>query len=357
MAQDGSSGYFDYAFRFPAADHTESNALSQDHGALFSSLGPLSDILEGSCLTEADSGSAGMLLHPLAVDDRNMDVTLQPESDTDDSLSLSAIHIDKISSCITSEPVPLPKNLIAAKLSAVPRFNYLFSHTWDAVQSHGPYRLDSAANLTCGLVGWPTLPDEKFVDTMDLAKQAMTSPQPPGPALDDLQLMHMLWLTTVPVMETVLCSNALTHDVFGWGMFGLTCGYQDPDPLFLQHKERLHKSLCALKLVQASEEYEITKARRSVHICAILILQDMRADWGRVRWGVAVKVCERWLAHLGWNTEAGSREEGPGMSDTLELEGSWIEEDGLWVWKDDEMVSRGRERDSRWSSHRRHSSH
>lgn len=141
----------------------------------------------------------------------------------------------------------------------------------------------------------------------------------------------------------------------------MSAGYREPDELFLSHKQRLHEALTIVRnlhlpvrdrglssMVGIDRMHELTRARRSLHICAIMLLQTMRKDWERVRWGIAIRVCERWLAHLGWGLNGG-----PGAAEEVkrQLEGGeggvgvWVEEEGLWSWKMEELKKkRARER-------------
>jgi len=44
----------------------------------------------------------------------------------------------------------------------------------------------------------------------------------------------------------------------------------------------------------------LAKARREIHICANLLLQQFsREEWRRVRWYHGVAVVEQWIKHLG----------------------------------------------------------
>lgn len=124
------------------------------------------------------------------------------------------------------------------------------------------------------------------------------------------------------LIETILDSNELELESFGWGMYALSSGYSPPtpDPLFETNRARLKVSLdhlpglnrkremgmeaaVKMKTPGAEKIFTLANANRSVHICATMMAQSIREDWKRVRWWHVISVVERWVGNLGWSQD------------------------------------------------------
>ncbi|KAF2874381.1 hypothetical protein BDV95DRAFT_539782 [Massariosphaeria phaeospora] len=203
----------------------------------------------------------------------------------------------------------------ATLLPPIPRFLYLLAAAKSLIAAHGPYTthpkttvFTRAATPSCNP---PTQKD--YAISFAIAKDCISSAQPDGPAKSDLQLFGLLWTTTIEAIDLLLESCHLDNESFGWGVFGLTAGYIDPDPLFSSMKSRLHEALCKfpdmenpkrgremLVIGGAQRVDGLVKARRQVHVMGNLMMQSFRADWGRCRWWYGVAVAERWIGRVGW---------------------------------------------------------
>jgi hypothetical protein len=160
------------------------------------------------------------------------------------------------------------------------------------------------------------------------AQDCIGSAQLDSPAKDDLMIFKHLWDATTALLEDILTTGNLDHESFGWGVYGLAAGYMVPpcESLddFKSQKARLHDALLALPsmgsperkreelVVKGERRVEVlVKARRQVHICASLLVQQFRReDWRHVRWGHGVKVAERWAEMLGLTAESNGRRKG-----------------------------------------------
>ncbi|KAF2659887.1 hypothetical protein K491DRAFT_712184 [Lophiostoma macrostomum CBS 122681] len=218
----------------------------------------------------------------------------------------------------------------ANRLPPIPRFNYLLHHTSCILQANGPYTIDFSGHLICHAKSKPSLSATRFAASLAAAQDSVNTElyprQPEGPVFEDLKIFHGLWDITTYILEEVLGGEmdrldqgkrqwgTLGIEAFGWGAWGLSAGYMEPDELFTSKRERLHNALTALitlneksmeegswavKVKPTGTVHTQATAKRSVHICATMLLQDMRRDWARVRWGHAIKICSRWMGNLG----------------------------------------------------------
>ena len=211
----------------------------------------------------------------------------------------------------------------AFRMSDIERFFHLLRNAKSLIKVHGPYTTYSGTTVFSRAPiphESSTVPSVKDIAlSLAAAQDSIDSTQPEGPAIDDLALFRRLWETAITILEELFENEELGQDSFGWGIFGLASGYMHPPAnnpaprnLFLLHKYRLHAALTSLPSMDSSvhkrNEYVVTektkiqvlvKARRDVHLCAILLLQQFRQEeWRRVRWWHAVAVTERWIERL-----------------------------------------------------------
>lgn len=234
----------------------------------------------------------------------------------------------------------------ATHLALVPRFRYLLDHTSYLIQSHGPYDTNDTGHLYCRLKNKDKLPEVRFARSLAAAQDSLSKRQPEGPVFEDLKIFSMLLGTTIELLDKIVESNLLSLESWGWGVYGLAAGYNDPCPLVAAHKQRLLVALQVLpnlhketgrmdsgelhptKESPPDRVGKLTLANRRAHICATLILQTLGRDWHQVRWAHMVRVCERWIQHLdladdfgeGQSNEAGEkvwRKDSKDADDTL----------------------------------------
>ncbi|KAF2020931.1 hypothetical protein BU24DRAFT_446054 [Aaosphaeria arxii CBS 175.79] len=241
----------------------------------------------------------------------------------------------------TDRPPPSPSSSSAAilqhaqSLTPVPRFHFLLHHTERLCQLHTHATIPSNIFNRESLPPSQSPPDltpTRFASSLSAAQDASHTAQPAGPAYDDLRVFSALWQTTIALLDNILSAHAvLSLEAFGWGVYGLSSGLIETDALVLNHKARLHTALSSLPyltgrkrarkddsgvmvgylkdsmVVRLSEDgrvHSLTSARRSVHVCAWLLVQGMRKEgWDGVRWGHGVRVCEGWMKLLGWEDE------------------------------------------------------
>jgi hypothetical protein len=205
---------------------------------------------------------------------------------------------------------------IALSTPPIQRFAYLYAQTAHLIQFQGPYLVNDSGHLICFARPRPTLSATRVAASLAAAQDSLATLQPEGPIFEDLRIFSMLWETTCLLLETMLDSNAPPLEYFGWAVYGLASGYIDPGSIFLLHKQRLHAALMSLPSLNKAQEkilggeavfrtstgkiHTVVTANRSVHICAVMLVQTMKRDWGRVRWFHVISICERWLRHVGW---------------------------------------------------------
>ena len=202
------------------------------------------------------------------------------------------------------------------KMSTTARFVHLLQHSNTLIQRNGPYTtfIDTTV-FTRTRQAQPRLnaPSTKeLAVSLAAAQDSIGTAQLDSPAKEDLMIFKHLWDATTALLDDVLEAGNLDHESFGWGVYGLAAGSMPPRAGaprdFLWQKARLHDALLALPsmgsperkreeiVVKGERRVEVlVKARRQVHICANLLVQQIREDnWCRVRWGHGVKVAERW---------------------------------------------------------------
>jgi hypothetical protein len=208
----------------------------------------------------------------------------------------------------------------------ISRFLYLLHQSTTLVNTHGPYT--SYAGTTVFSRAPRSRETTNQISKKDLAtslaaaQDCAGSAQVEGPAREDLAVFENLWNTTISVLETVLESGDLHHEIFGWGVIGLCAGYIGhshwrEDSPFLSLKTRLHDAL--KKMPSMDSTYRKTKdgvasaggmvgylakTNREIHVCANLLLQQFRREeWKRIRWYHAVAVAQKWIENLGLENE------------------------------------------------------
>jgi hypothetical protein len=211
-----------------------------------------------------------------------------------------------------------------------------------SLKAHGTYRINSSNYLTFVRRHSTQLTLEHFHYCLAAAQDALPYPQPEGPALDTLQVLQYLWSTSVHLLNQIIASNTLSLEVFGWGVYGLTGGFTSEDELVQGHRTRLHNALTEFpelarpfterNLDAAQRQSRLTRARRSIHICAVMLLQTVRRDWMKLRWGFVVLLCESWLKHFRADEELEGVEE-PEEAGIEIVDGKWEEtDDAMWIW-------------------------
>jgi hypothetical protein len=269
---------------------------------------------------------------------RELDLpTIEPSSISEKCRQQQAL--DSSPEISSDAPITLPAATASIieesnRLPPIQRFNHLLYHTSCILRTNGLYTINPSGHLICHSKPQFSLSDKRFAASLAAAQDAVNTklhlPQPEGPVFEDLKIFHGLWDITTYILEEILGGEmdqldqgkrdwgTLGIEAFGWGAWGLSAGYLEPDQLFLSHRVRLHNALTALltlknkgleegswavKVTPAGTVHTQATASRSVHICATMLLQSMRKDWSRVRWGHAVKICKRWMGNLGLLSE------------------------------------------------------
>lgn len=261
-------------------------------------------------------------------------------------------------------PPLLPSTIFdeAVNLPLLPRFTYLLRRATTIMETNGPYGLDDSNHLIREPQPMWDSTELRFHNNLAVAQDALQHPQPEGPCLEDLRVLCYLWSTGIHCLNQITATHILDLEVFAWGVFGLTAGYISPDDLAQSHRTRLHTALTSLpelrrpssgRTLEAAERADrLIRANRAIHICAVLLLQTVRKDWKGVRWGFLIRVCEKWINHLGDDTLL------EGTVDAVEAgsaaaEGFWEEQDDAkWLWK---MGKPGQQSQRPGSLRRRHS--
>lgn len=215
-------------------------------------------------------------------------------------------------------------------LAAIPRFFHLLTHAKTLIQVYGPHTTYSETTIFARAPVPRSTKTTKpasaklLATSLAAAQDSIHTPQPAGPAREDLQIFKLLWDAAVDVLEKMLEEADLDHESFGWGVFGLSSGYisasatasvskQNDDQMLEPLKQRLHDALRSLPSMTSPEHgrqsyavcgaervNQLAKARRQIHVCASLLMQKVRAEgWSRVRWWHGVAIAERWIGHTG----------------------------------------------------------
>jgi hypothetical protein len=214
----------------------------------------------------------------------------------------------------------------------IPRFFHLLNESKTLVYAHGPYTnfagttVFSRAPVKCHTKRG--LSTKRLAISLAAAQDCAGSAQLGGPAKDDIAVFERLWNTTIELLEMILVSCQLHHEMFGWGIIGLCAGYIGhshwrEDSEFVALKGRLHDALKAMPSMDSpyrKNKESVTNAggaleylarnNRAIHVCANLLLQQFRREeWSRIRWYHAVAVAERWIENLGLGNELARREQ------------------------------------------------
>ncbi|KAJ4359823.1 uncharacterized protein N0V89_000379 [Didymosphaeria variabile] len=210
----------------------------------------------------------------------------------------------------------------AIPLDTFSRFIGLFDHVKSLIGLHGEYTtlrdpiIFARAQRAPPTRGPPM--EEEVAHSLSAAQDAINTTQPVGPAQEDLQLFKLLWDAAIDAMEKALDDGHLHLEVRAWGIIGLAAGYMDPQTTsvadkedFAAYRDRLRAALVSLPSLtsphnaQASgvspdqRVYLLTKAKREVHTCSNLLLQQFRKDkWTSVRWYHGLAVAKRWVGNL-----------------------------------------------------------
>lgn len=210
----------------------------------------------------------------------------------------------------------------AFSLDTFTKFIYLYDHAKALIGLHGKYTasidpiiFDRAKNKA--LTYKP--PSEKdLAYSFAAAQDAMYTTQPAGPAKDDLEIFNLLWNAAIDAIEKVFEDSILDLEVCGWGIIGLAAGYMNPQTNSHTDKNnvsayrlRLRSALVSLPALTSphigraygtspeQRAYMLTKARREIHVCSNLLLQQFRkGGWTSIRWYHGLAVAERWIGNL-----------------------------------------------------------
>ncbi|KAF2449503.1 hypothetical protein P171DRAFT_404797 [Karstenula rhodostoma CBS 690.94] len=209
----------------------------------------------------------------------------------------------------------------AFSLDTFPKFIHLYDHAKSLHRLHGKYTALSDpiifARATHSTPTYEPPSEEDLAYSFAAAQDAIHTMQPAGPAKDDLQLFKLLWNTAIDVIEKVLGDSNLDLEVYAWGIVGLAAGYMHPETTSLADKEkvaayqfRLQAALKSLPSLTSPHNdrasgvspeqraYMLTKARREVHVCSNLLLQQFRNDgWTGIKWYHGLAVAERWIGN------------------------------------------------------------
>ncbi|KAF1977290.1 hypothetical protein BU23DRAFT_564819 [Bimuria novae-zelandiae CBS 107.79] len=209
----------------------------------------------------------------------------------------------------------------AFSLDAFARFSYLWAHAQSLIRLHVyTTRQGSKIFTQAGQApSSPSTPSKKvFAYSLAVAQDCSHTPQPAGPANDDLQFFKLLWNATTDVFEKMLEEANLDLEVCGWGVNGLTAGYTELQTTsaaektkFIVYKGRLKAALNSLPSLSSPHSspdsgvtphrrvFMLTKARREVNICSNMLLQQFRSEgWTIVRWYHGIAVAESWVGNL-----------------------------------------------------------
>lgn len=202
------------------------------------------------------------------------------------------------------------------------RFFQLLDQVKGRIREHGPYTKYSRTTVFARAPLPRDVEQELSVEDMAFslaaAQDCCRTAQPEGPVSDDLLLCERLWETTITVLEEILDGGKLDQETYGWGIYGLASGHQEPPTRAAANRKpvssfkyRLQAALSALPSLNRSSRNEyvlnertgverLVKARKEVHLCTVLLLMRFRQDqWRCIRWWHAIAVAERWLRSLG----------------------------------------------------------
>jgi hypothetical protein len=257
--------------------------------------------------------------------------TPQSLTPTESQIDLPALAPKSAAPGMVAEPQSNETVSSVDDMPLIPRFFHLLNESKALVYTHGPYTNFAGTTVFSRA---PTERDTNIqVSKKDLAislaaaQDCAGSAQLGGPAKDDLAVFEDLWNTTIEVLEMILVSCQLHHEMFGWGIIGLCAGYIGhshwrEDSEFVALKGRLHDALKAMSSIDSlyrknkesvanaggALEY-LARNNRAIHVCANLLLQQFRREeWSRIRWYHAVAVAERWIENLGLGNELARRE-------------------------------------------------
>ncbi|KAL1594406.1 hypothetical protein SLS60_010166 [Paraconiothyrium brasiliense] len=201
-------------------------------------------------------------------------------------------------------------------------FVSLFDHVKALIGQHGEYTtlrdpiIFTRAQQPSPIPGPPL--EEMVAHSLSAAQEAIHTTQPVGPAKEDLQLFKLLWDAAIDAMEKALEDGHLHFEARAWGIIGLAAGYMDPQTTSIAEKEefaayrnRLRAALESLPSLTSPHDaqasgvspeqrvYLLTKAKREVHTCSNLLLQQFRKErWTNVRWYHGLAVAKRWVGNL-----------------------------------------------------------
>ncbi|KAL5399432.1 hypothetical protein PMIN06_001425 [Paraphaeosphaeria minitans] len=210
----------------------------------------------------------------------------------------------------------------ALSLDTFPKFIHLYDHAKSLIGIHGRYTASSDPIIFERAQN--KAPTNKKPSREDLAcsfaaaQDAIHAVQPAGPAKDDLELFKLLWEATIDAIAKVLEGGNLDLEVCAWGIIGLAAGYMKPEATshadkssFSAYRSRLRTASGSLDSLKSPRNgrapgvspeqraYILTKARREIHVCSNLLLQQYRRDgWTHIRWYHGIAVAERWIENL-----------------------------------------------------------
>jgi hypothetical protein len=211
--------------------------------------------------------------------------------------------------------------------SIISRFFRLLHQSTLLIQTYGPYATHAGTTVfsraPIGRDTNETVSEKDIASSLAAVQDCTGSAQVEGPAKDDLTIFENLWDITISVLELVLQTGELHHEILGWGVIGLCAGYVAhahwrEDSHLLSLKMLLHDALKQTPSMDSTHRRTkdgvasaggmvgyLAKANREVHVCANLLLQQFRREeWQRIRWYHAVAVARRWIENLGLEGEA-----------------------------------------------------
>jgi hypothetical protein len=212
-------------------------------------------------------------------------------------------------------------------MSIISQFLHLLHQSTSLIQTHGPYTTYTGTTI------FSRAPSGKYTSnraskkdlaiSLAAAQDCAGRAQVERPAKDDLTIFQHLWNTTISVLELVLETGELHHEMLGWGVIGLCAGYVGhahwrEDSLFLSLKTRLQDALKKMPSMEPTHRRikdgvanaggmvgYLAKANREIYVCANLLLQQFRREeWQQIRWYHAAAVAQRWTENLSLNDEA-----------------------------------------------------
>lgn len=207
-------------------------------------------------------------------------------------------------------------------MDTFPRFVHLWEHAKCLINYYGANRTvpDSSiftqAEVFAQTQSWPST--EAFARSLATAQDLVLITPPKGVAKDEIEFFNTLWDATTDVLEKALGEANLSLEVYAWGIAGLAAGYKAPSSTsasntkrFMSYKARLKAALKCLPslsspfssphsgVTPARQTYILTKARREVHICSSILIQQVKEEgWKNINWYHGVAVAERWIGNL-----------------------------------------------------------